>query len=380
LPILHIGNPENRRVTLFAAALQESGLPAATVFSWEELARAPERLLELDERPRLVRLDAAGENFEVERLFLQLGIENAREEGCWYLPPEQVAALEFDMGRILAPRQVHLGFLKTLERLKEVFKKRPHWVVLPDPDTVKTLFDKRITSRLYHQHAILAPPFLDFQPQCWSSLVEAAATARWPQLFVKLASGSSASCLGLLNFPGPRFFTSMEQTPSKTLYNNLKPRTYTGASAIHLVELLLKEGAQVEKALPKATLPGIAGNSFFDLRVLVIGGEPAFTVVRQSNIPITNLHLGGQRGSLKALEEHYPGALVKAHMVAKAVYNLHPKILHLGVDVMIEAQSQQAYVLEANAFGDLLPGLSRDGKSVYQWEIEVLKEKYHASF
>jgi hypothetical protein len=36
---------------------------------------------------------------------------------------------------------------------------------------------------------------------------------------------------------------------------------------------------------------------------------------------------------------------------------------------MYEAHFQGHRVLEANAFGDLLPGLRREGLSVYEWEI-----------
>ena len=42
-----IGNPENRRVTMFQAALAAQGLPEARVLAWRELAEpgAPARRL-----------------------------------------------------------------------------------------------------------------------------------------------------------------------------------------------------------------------------------------------------------------------------------------------------------------------------------------------
>jgi hypothetical protein len=36
---------------------------------------------------------------------------------------------------------------------------------------------------------------------------------------------------------------------------------------------------------------------------------------------------------------------------------------------MWRADRKSHVVLEANAFGDLLPNLERDGLSVYEWEI-----------
>ena len=60
-----------------------------------------------------------------------------------------------------------------------------------------------------------------------------------------------------------------------------------------------------------------------DCRVLVVDGAPRFTVVRQSQHPITNLHLGGRRGDLAQLKERvgvavFERALDACAQVAKA--------------------------------------------------------------
>lgn len=61
-----------------------------------------------------------------------------------------------------------------------------------------------------------------------------------------------------------------------------------------LIDLLAPDGLHVERWLPKATL----GGRVFDLRVVVVHGEPTHAVVRTSLSPMTNLHLGGARGDL----------------------------------------------------------------------------------
>jgi hypothetical protein len=43
--------------------------------------------------------------------------------------------------------------------------------------------------------------------------------------------------------------------------------------------------------------------------------------------------------------------------------------LHVGLDLMFEPDFVGHRVIEANAFGDLLPRLERDGANVWQWQI-----------
>jgi len=66
--------------------------------------------------------------------------------------------------------------------------------------------------------------------------------------------------------------------------------------------------------------------------------------------------------------------LREARASAVRVFEAH-ECLHLGVDVMFTAPLRGArpehVVLEANAFGDLLPNLMCDGLSVYEWEIRA---------
>ena len=50
---------------------------------------------------------------------------------------------------------------------------------------------------------------------------------------------------------------------------------------------------------------------------------------------------------------------------------LYPGTLHLGIDVLFGADLASHAVVEANAFGDLLPGLTRNGFSVYRTEIRA---------
>ncbi|MET0405531.1 MAG: STM4014 family protein [Cystobacter sp.] len=365
-PFLLIGNPENRRVSLFQQALASQGLPPAQVVPWLELLRGPAVLEDLPDTERLVRIDSAGENFEVHKALLALGHEDAVALGCAVLPPEELSALPEDRGRILCPRQYHLGFLRILKRLEALFAARPRWRVLSSPASIAQLFDKRLTSREYATRGIPVPPVLEGVSDV-ESLRARMREEGWSEVFVKLSCGSSASCLGIyrLNRSDESLFTTIEQTDTGW-YNTLNVHRERDPARVEAaVTFLLREGSQVERAMPKARLRG----DYFDCRVLTVGGEPAFTVLRQSRHPITNLHLGGKRGDMEHfLSEVPPRELEAAMETCRQVARVHD-CLHVGIDLMYDEFFAGHRVLEANAFGDLLPNLRRDGLSVYEWEI-----------
>lgn len=370
-PFVVIGNPENRRVTLFQAALARCGLPPAHVVAWQALLEAPQRLAELPRGPALLRLDAAGENSAVERGLLRLGYEAALGEGVHTITPRELDKLAPERGRILCPRQAQLGFERLLGAVAAICADRPDWALLNDPATVVELFDKRRTSQRYRAAGIPVPEALVHEgvaPTTPESLRAALRERDWRRVFVKLAGGSSASGLAVFRWREDHesLLTSIEQTPSG-LYNSLKLRRYDQRAEIdRVLSFLLKEGAQIERVVPKARLEG----ALFDCRVLCVAGEPAFEVVRQSRHPITNLHLGGWRGDPDALARALPpGTRKAADASCRAVAALHGGTLQLGVDLLFEAGFRGHRIIEANAFGDLLPGLERDGLDVYAWQI-----------
>lgn len=372
LPFLILGNPENRRVSLFQEALAAQGQPPARVIAWADLVRSTAALEAVPNEPTLVRIDSFGESFEVERGLLARGYEDALRASVSALTPAEIEALSYDRGRIRAPRQHHLGFLRVLGEVAAVLAEKDRLRVLNPPASIADLFDKRVTSRRYAALGIPVPRFFDGidDPEALRARLRAEGVR---EAYVKLSCGSSASCLAIYQI-GDRseaVITTIEQA-SAGWYNSLKVRRYRDRHRIdEILGFLIREGSQVEESVPKAR----NGGDYFDCRVLVIAGEPAFTVVRESRLPITNLHLGGRRGDLDALNAAAPAPVREAAMEScRRVHAAH-RCLHVGVDLMYEEGFTGHRVLEANAFGDLLPNLKRDGLSVYEWEIrEALRE------
>lgn len=360
-PLVIVGNPGNRRVTGFVDAALARGLATPTVVSWLELARRPSALDELPRAEAILRLESPGEDRDLERAMLALGHARAVGEGVSTVAPDALPPPAH--GRILAPRQQHLGFLALLDRVDASLASRPGWRVMQSTTAIRELFDKRVTSRRYASLGVPVPPAVD--AEATSDAIRAATEAR--TLWVKLASGSSASCLAVwLRGQRDTLMTTIEVAPDGW-FNSLRVRRVSEPARVEeILGFLLREGSHVELDVPKERIDG----QHFDLRVLVVDGEPSFVVARTSPHPITNLHLGGKRGDVAAVRALVGDARWEAAMqTCRTIASAHDA-LHVGVDLAFVAHSDAHVVYEANAFGDLLPGLERDGLSVYAWELE----------
>jgi len=368
-PFVVIGIPGHRRLEMFQAALAAQGLPAARVIGWRELAEpgGPAALLEDVADDAILRIDSMGEDDDVERALLRRGEATATAEGVSTITAAALAAQPYELGRITCPRQLHLGFLAVLDELERAL--RSTWRVVQPVPAIRQLFDKRVTSPAWQALGI---PVADALANVRDP-AELRARMRevgWRSVYVKLASGSSASCLAVfVHTPrGEHAITTVEDTGRARFNTRKLQRVTTRAGLDRLLGFLLREGAQVERAIPKAQVDG----RFFDLRVLTIDGEAAFVVMRMSPHPITNLHLGGQRGDVAELRTRIAPAAWDAAMASCIAVQRATGAFHVGVDLMFEPDLATHRVIEGNAFGDLLPNLERDGLDVYGWQIRRL--------
>lgn len=379
LAVVVIGVPGHRRIAMFDAALAARGLAPAVVVPWLALAAAgsAEAALATAARglppgaPVLVRIDAAGECDATERALIRRGEAAARAEGAPAVTAAELAAIPVEVGRILPPRQQHLGFVAVLDELARALAARPTWRVPQPPAAIAELFDKRQTSARWAGLGIPVPEVLPGGPlRDPDDLRARMRAAAWPAVYVKLASGSSASCLAEFHHGarGEHALTTVEDTGAARYNTRRLQRPTTRAALDRLLGFVLAEGAQVERAVPKARV----GGRYFDLRVLAIDGEAAFVVMRTSPHPITNLHLGGQRGDVDALRARVPPAAWTAALASAVAVQRASGGFHVGVDLLLEPGLAHHRVLEGNAFGDLLPNLQRDGLDTYGWQLARL--------
>jgi glutathione synthase/RimK-type ligase-like ATP-grasp enzyme len=367
-PLTLVGNPANRRVAMFQAALAAQNRPPARVVAWRELVDpgAPARLL-ADVPPRgIVRVDSAGEDADVERALLRRGEAAARGGGFAAIDAKRLAAIPYEVGRILYPRQQHLGFLAVLDEIAAAVPRHARWV--QPPSAIALLFDKAACSARWRARGIAMPDVLpggDVRDP--DDLRARMIAAGWPSVFVKVTSSSSAALLAVFVHRRDRehAMTTVEDTGDARYNTRRIQRVAARAKVDRLLRFLLGEGAIVERAIPKAKLD----NRYCDLRVLVIDEEPAFVVARTSPHPITNLHLGGTRGDPAALRARVGDDAWTRAMAACVAVQRDTGAFHVGVDVMFETGGARHRVIEGNAFGDLLPNLERDGLDVYGWQV-----------
>ncbi len=340
-----IGNPENRRVRDFQLAVQELGYASPNCLSYEELLRDPESLANLD--VDLLRIDSPGENESVTKALIALGGG-----------PEN---LMLKFGEIAFPKEFHRGFCKVLEWIEQC--KIP---CLNSPADIAVMFDKWECHERFVHHGVTRPPS-ELAPASFEDFRSQMCAKPNGRLFLKPLHGSSASGVCALRWtPQHQQLIAPIRIQSSgseaILVNSLGVRTYTSLADIALIlGVLLPQGMIREHWIPKLTLPGGA----VDLRVLVIEGEARHWVVRQSRHPMTNLHLGNQRGDETELRKTIGSEnLAAAFTLAEKAAACFPDSLYAGVDILLDGR-HKAFVGEINAFGDLLPRLTDRGESAY---------------
>ncbi len=378
-----IANPGTRRARLFEEALRAE-VPGAilTVIPWIDVVRERIDLVRALPDACVLRIESAGQNLQVEEALLTAGYEDcAAEARSELLAPNDVASRSLEHGRIHAPRQLFHGFVRALQRVERALLARPDVRSMSTPAAIRELFDKRVTSALYERAQIPVPPRIDGIASV-SELVSEMRGRSISSTFVKVATSSSASCLAVVRQRAGRLTAiSTVQTIGTARYNSRRLSTYGGRAAARLVDFLLGEGSIIEHHVPKARLPvsGLRAGHNFDLRVLVVAGEPAFVVGRASPHPITNLHLGGTRldeatARSSVSDEAWDHAMKDAARAGRC-----HDALHVGVDLAFVARGKGHVVLEANAFGDHLNGVSRDGLDPHRFELRAFARSVTSS-
>jgi hypothetical protein len=232
------------------------------------------------------------------------------------------------------------------------------------------MFDKNATCLRLGSAGVPSPAILTEAPAGPAALVEEVARRRWATTYVKLNTGSSASGIAVLRQgEGGPWATSSVVPIDGEFYSSRRLARHTGSALEAVLGFLLREGACVQQGIRMAQVDGCN----FDVRVVLIHGEAAFTVFRLAPGPMTNLHLGGRRGDPAACRAAIPTrAWLDALDDCVAAAGLYRADM-VGVDLLFESGYGRHYLLEVNAFGDFFPNLAdARGRSVYRVEMEAL--------
>ncbi|WP_338894479.1 STM4014 family protein [Streptomyces sp. TG1A-60] len=351
-----VGNGENRRVGLFAAAAEAAGVGVPRVVEWRDVLRDGGHDFAADE---VVRLDSPGENAEVDRLLR--GVDDpTRVEGSalWY-------------ARFLAAVRSLRGGVR-----------------LDGTADLAVLFDKRLCHARLDAAGVPVPPSPTsggvLPVRGWDDVRAVMREHGMPRVFVKPAHGSSASgVLAVESAAGGRIraTTPVEVASGRPpallrLHNSLRVRRYTDEREIAgIVDVLAADGLHIERWLPKASAHGRSA----DLRVLVVAGRSTHAVVRTSRFPLTNLHLGGARGDLASVVDAAGDRWRQALDICERAAACFPDTLCVGVDLLPAIGWRRFAVGEVNAFGDLLPRLTglpggpADGLGTYAAQLAAVR-------
>ncbi|QDY82923.1 hypothetical protein FQU75_05675 [Paenibacillus polymyxa] len=424
-PFILFGNPGNRRTTGLQEARSRLKLPPALEISYMDVLGAirekhslgelmvriaaqaaqdsvngsvhvQESIRQLlagrvDSGP-LLRLDAPGENFQVERELIALGAPDAEGDDSLLPWPEwahgtgilaaEARRLQEQHGRIWHPAQWFRGYCRLLAWLRlEVERLWPSSRWMNDPAEIAVMFDKRHCSAVLSQADIRVPPVLTASGGAFRDAVDlhtAMKESGFHRVFVKIFCGSGAS--GVMAYQvHPKTHAELAVTTigtetihgQRVYYNAGRLRRYTDKQDIHaILNWLCVEGVHVERWVPKATLNG----RVYDVRQLVCGSEACHAVLRLSNSPITNLHLRNERLSL--MDAGLPQSTVESvQHTAKAAMRAFPASMVAGLDVLVPAHGGRPYVLDVNPFGDLLYRVEHQGWNSYEWEMLYLANK-----
>ncbi|UHC19927.1 STM4014 family protein (plasmid) [Methylobacterium currus] len=366
-PCVILGGGGDERAQGFSAALVRAGLPPARFLDYAHFAEAPERLAALFPDGRgLLRLESPGAGSpeaepRLRRALTRLAGAQDDPSGdapgaATRLRPGHAVQSGLSAAIALAHRTVPPGIVAT-----------------HDAAAVALLYDKRACHAAMSAAGLPVPRALP-PAESVAGLLKGMRAAGLSRVFVKPRFGSGAAGIAALAVSRGECvaLSSAEHVPGDgpgTLHHTHRLRRTRGAEALALVGAILAQDAHVEQWVPKATL----GGHPCDLRVLVVAGEPAHTVLRLSDGPITNLDLGGRRAEAEGLRALAPPAVWEAMLAdCRRFAALLPGNLHVAFDVALTVTLRRHVFFEANAFGDLIRRVRHQGHDPYSWQVARL--------
>ena len=352
-PCVVLGVASSKRTRGLQAARKALGLAPARLVEWRDwLADAGCLAAALVPGCRF-KIEPPGDDVQAHARLLRDGAERLGRAAC--------APLQY--GELCATDHWFAGFEQALARLASQLAGSGDIDVVNDPSEIVLMTDKWRCQRHLADHGVATPALLGRIASFaeLEALLERQATDR---VFVKARYGSSAAGVVAYrrNGRGDEQATTsahlVETLDTPRLFNDKRIRTYARRDEIaRVIDLVAAQDAYVEAWVPKPR----HGAGHFDLRVLTLAGTPAHRVARVGLRPMTNLHLDSGRADPAALLCAAELALLDAtaRRTARAFSRSHV----IGVDLVV--RGDRARVLEANAFGDLLPGLLWRGQDTY---------------
>ena len=347
----------SKRVRLMQAARAQLRLPPAQVLEWRDWLAQPALLEPALRQPGILKIEPPGDDPAAHLLLLQAG--------CRLLERPPVAAPAH--GELLAMDAWFAGFAAAMASLAAQLLELPPTRVLNAPADICLMTDKLACQRHLAAHGIAIPTLLG-PVHGYAHLQSLLHEHQLDRVYLKPRYGSSASGVVAYrrNRAGRQQATTsaaLHRTEGITrLMNSKRMARYESEHDIAaLVDALAAQQLYAERWLNKPR----CGDSHYDLRVVTVAGQPAHRVARIGQQMMTNLHLDNRRGDASGLLD--AAGLAALEQTAAQAARAFPASHVTGYDLVV--RHGQAHVLEANAFGDLLPGLLWQGIDTYTAQL-----------
>ncbi|NVI84717.1 STM4014 family protein [Janthinobacterium sp. BJB401] len=358
--MLLLATSGSKRVRLLQAARAQLRLPPAQVLEWRDWLAQPALLEDALRRPCLFKIETPGDDPAAHLRLLH--------DGCRQLDRAPVHAPEH--GELLAMDAWFAGFASAMASLAAQLACLPQTRVFNTPAEICLMTDKLACQRHLAAHGVAIPSLLG-PVHGYEHLQSLLHEHQLDRVYLKPRYGSSAS--GVVAYRRNKAGRQQATTSAALqhgdgaarLFNVKRMARYESEHDIAaLVDALAAQELYAEAWLNKPR----CGDGHYDLRIVTVAGQPAHRVARIGNQMMTNLHLDNRRGDTAGLLDAADLAALEAASAQAARAFPHSHVT--GYDLVV--RHGHAHVLEANAFGDLLPGLLWQGADTYAAQLTQL--------
>ena len=354
-------NLTNRRVKFFLEAAQKLGFPPPILIEYEKVLNNINIINDALYKCDVLRIESYGEWWETEKRLILLG--TSEEE-------KSQLNLEDEFSNTRIQKAAYKGLEILMKNIEEILKKHPQCRCPQSPSAILMMNDKVKTHICLKNNDIRVPQAF-YEINDVETMLNIMNEQNWTQVFIKPRHGSSAC--GVVAFRRNQnqwiAYSSLKKI-NGNFYNVLQVNKTQDKNMIcEMLKYVFEMGVIVEQWIPKLTFQ----KQITDLRVVAYKNESCQTVLRCAKHAITNLHLGNQRGDLEAFRtfigmENWVETMMTAQKVVQAI----PGACYAGVDLAWDSSKRKLYVLEANAFGDLLPNVLHHGFNTYETYLQKL--------
>ncbi|TDR46603.1 hypothetical protein DFR29_103137 [Tahibacter aquaticus] len=360
--VLLLGHAASRRSQLLQQACARAGV-ALDLLDWNAFLAAPALLAQrlAQGRHRWLKIDSPGEDADCAQRLRLLGWQAGDRAAA---PPSPVLH-----GELATQHYWQAGFGQALGWIDAaVAGAAAPPRLLNSTAGIRGMTDKWQCQRTLAAH-VPVPPLLGLLHSL-EQLDAQWPAGDWPRVFLKPRYGSSAAgVIALQRHRDGRLsaYSSARRDASGRVFNHLRVSRYSRRSDIAaLVDAIAAQGAYAEAWVRKPRAPS-PQRGHYDLRVVAHAGQARQRVARISRSPMTNLHLGNARAQPDWLDPHRQASLARTIAAAAQAF---PGCHSIGFDAIVTPHGTT--LLEANAFGDLLPGLRHDGCETYDDQASLM--------